>query len=139
MRTVRLARVAAEGLRLRRLVLRLVRRAGYGAVAAVFALFALGLVHVLGILALSEFAGMLPFWAALIVLGCDVVVIGVFALLASGHVPDRVEVEARQLRDNSLREMRNSLALSAALGPAGRMAGRGAFGIGRRLLRRRRD
>ena len=119
---------------------RVAKRAAFGAVAAVFGLAALVLVHVLVFLALLDFAGMLAFWAALIVLGIDVVFAGMFGLLARGHAPDRVEVEAQQLRDHSLREMRNAGALSMALGPAGRMAGRGVFGLGRRMMsRRRRD
>ena len=141
MRPLRLARVAAqaEGLRLRRMLMRLVRRAAYGGVAAVFALAALVVVHVLGFLALTEFAGMLGFWAALIVFGVDAVLAGLFGLLSRGNVPDRVETEARQLRDNSLREMRNAGLLGLAIGPAGRVAGRGVFGLGRRMMRRKRD
>lgn len=140
MRTLRLAKVAAqaEGLRLRRLVRRAVKRVAFGAVAAVFALAVLVMLHALVFLALTGFAQMLPFWAALIVFGIDAVFAGIFGLLSRGGVPDRVEVEAQQLRDNSLREMRNAGALSLALGPAGRMAGRGAFGLGRRFLSRKR-
>ena len=82
MRAVRLAKVAAqaEGLRLRRLVRRLAKRAAFGAVAAAFGLAALVLLHVLVFLALVDFAGMLGFWAALIVLGLDVVFAGLFGL-----------------------------------------------------------
>ncbi len=121
------------------MLMRLARRAAYGGVAAVFALAALVVVHVLGFLALTEFAGMLGFWAALIVFGVDAVLAGLFGLLSRGNVPDRVETEARQLRDNSLREMRNAGLLGLAIGPAGRVAGRGVFGLGRRMMRRKRD
>ncbi len=140
MRTLRLAQVAAqaEGLIVKRTVLRYGRRAAYGVVAAVFGIALLVMVHVAGWLALTDFGGILPFWASLIVLGVDLVLAVLFALLARGTLPDVVEREARELRDRSLLELRNTALLGFALGPAGRVAGRGAFGMAKRLVGRKR-
>ena len=86
MRTVRLARVAAraETVRIKRLVLRSVRRVAFAAVALVFAIACLVLLHALGFEALTQFAGMAPFWALLIVFGVDVVFAVIFGILAAG-------------------------------------------------------
>ena len=140
MRTLRLAQVAAqaEALIVKRTALRYGRRAAYGAVAAVFGLALLVMVHVTGWLALTGFGGITPFWSSVIVLGVDLLIAGLFALLARGSLPDPIEREARDLRDRSLLELRNTALLGFALGPAGRVAGRGAFGMAKRLVGRKR-
>ena len=140
MRTLRLAQVAAqaEGLMIKRSVLRYGRRAVYGAIAAVFGLALLVMLHVTGWLALTGFGGVTPFWSSVIVLGVDLLIAGLFALLARGTLPDVVEREARELRDRSLLELRNTALLGFALGPAGRVAGRGALGVAKRLVGRKR-
>ena len=140
MRTLRLAQVAAqaEGLIVKRTVLRYGKRAAYGVVAAVFGVALLVMLHVVGWLALTGFGGITPFWSSVIVLGVDLLLAGLFALLARGTLPDPVEREARALRDQSLLELRNTALLGFALGPAGRVAGRGAFGMAKRLVGRKR-
>ena len=139
MRTLRLAQVAAqaEALIVKRTALRYGRRAAYGAVAAVFGLALLVMLHVTGWLALTGFGGITPFWSSVIVLGVDLLLAGLFALLARGSLPDPIEREARDLRDRSLLELRNTALLGFALGPAGRVAGRGVFGMARRLVGRK--
>ena len=140
MRTLRLAQVAAqaEALIVKRMALRFGRRAAYGAVAAVFGLALLVMVHVTGWLALTGFGGVTPFWSSVIVLGVDLLIAGLFALLARGALPDPIEREARELRDRSLLELRNTALLGLARGPAGRVAGRGVFGMAKRLVGRKR-
>lgn len=148
MRTVRLAKVAAraETVRLRRLLLRSLRRAAYAAVALVFAIACLVLLHVLGFEALTQFAGMASFWAALIVFGVDVVFTAIFGILAAGVVPDPIEREALALRQRSVGELRGALARDAILGSASGMFNRRSQGFGvtlgsslvRSLLRRAR-
>lgn len=140
MRTLRLAQVAAqaEGLIVKRTALRYGKRAAYGVVAAVFALALLVMVHVAGWFALTQFGGITPFWSSVIVLGVDLLFAGLFGLLARGTLPDPVEREARELRDRSLLELRNTALLGFALGPAGRVAGRGVFGVAKRLVGRKR-
>ena len=140
MRTLRLAQVAAqaEGLVLKRTALRFGKRAAYGAVAAVFALALLVMVHVIGWVALNSLGGITPFWSSVIVFGVDLVLAVLFGLLARGTLPDTVEREALELRDRSLLELRNTALLGLAFGPAGRVAGRGAFGLAKRLVGRRR-
>ena len=148
MRSVRLAKVAAraETVRIRRLLSRTVKRVVFGVVAALFAVACLVLVHVLGFEALTQFAAMAPFWAALIVFGVDVVFTVIFGILAAGVVPDPIEREALALRQRSVGELRGALARDALLGSAGGLFGRRSQGLGmtlgsslvRSLLRRAR-
>ncbi len=132
MRTVRLAKVAAraETVRLRRLLLRSVRRVAFGAVATVFAIASLVLLHALGFEALTQFAGMAPFWAMLIVFAVDVVFAVIFGILAAGVVPDPIEREALALRQRSVGELRGALARDALLGGAGGLFARRSQGPG---------
>jgi hypothetical protein len=126
MRTTRLARLAAEAeiLLIRREINTAMRRAVYGAVAAVFGLGVLVLLHVLGFLALEQFAKFSPLVASAIILGVDLVLAGVFALLASGAMKDPVAAEARLIRDQSLAQIKDTLTMAAVLKPAGRLLGR---------------
>ena len=126
MRTTRLASVAAQSeiLLLKRNARSGIRRAIYGAVAAVFGIGVLILLHVLGYMALVQFAHFTPFISAAIVLGVDVVFVLIFGLLASGAVKDPVAEEARALRDQSLAQLRESLQAAALLRPAARLLGR---------------
>jgi hypothetical protein len=126
MRTLTLTRLAAQAevLVLRRQASAVARRAAYGAVAAVFALGALVLLHVVGYLALLQFALMPPFYAALIVLGADLLFLLLFALMASGTITDPLLAEARLVRDQSLEQVRESLTVAALIRPAGRLLGR---------------
>ena len=123
MRTARLARVAAQAeiLLIKRTVSGFVRRALYGAVAAVFALGLLTGLHVLGALALVEYAHMVPVAAVAIVGGVDLVIVVVFGLLAAGEIKDPVIEEARRVRDQSIEQARATLTLAALLAPATRM------------------
>ena len=145
MRTVRLAKVAAraEAVRWKRIARRAIRRVAYGAVALVFALACLVLLHALGFEALTQFGGVAPFWAMLIVFGCDIVLAIVFGILAAGAVADPIEREALALRERSVAELRGAFARDAMLGTAASMVGRrGGLGMNvgsalvRSLLRR---
>jgi hypothetical protein len=126
MRTTRLARLAAEAeiLLVRREIKTAIRRAIYGAVAAVFALGALILLHVLGYIALRQYAQLAPIGAAAIILGVDAAITLIFGLLASGAMKDPVAEEARMIRDQSLAQIKDTLTMAAVLKPAGRMLGR---------------
>jgi hypothetical protein len=123
MRTVRLARVAAQAeiLLVRRLATILARRAVYGAVAAVFALAVLVLAHAAAVVALEQYAGLPPLAALGIVLAVDLVIAVVFGLMAGGKINDPLVEEARRVRDQSLEQARQSLTLAAMLAPATRM------------------
>jgi hypothetical protein len=126
MRTLKLARVAADAeiLLLRRKLQTLQRRAIYGVVAAVFAVGVLILLHVMAYLALETFAHLTPFISVCIVGGVDLALVIIFALLASGKMPDPVAEEAIQLRDQSIAQMKTSMSAAAVLVPAGRFLGR---------------
>jgi hypothetical protein len=120
MRTATFAKVAAQAelMIIRRQATAIARRAVFALVAAVFGVGVLILLHIIGYMALLQFAHIPPFDAALIVLGVDLVFMVVFALLASGNVADPVMEEARRVRDQSLTQ-------AALLRPAGRFLGRG--------------
>ena len=126
MRTLKLTQIAAraELLLLRRQATVVFRRVAYGAVAAVFGLGVLVLLHVIGYMALLQFAGLAPFYCALIVAGVDVVFMLIFLLLASGKMADPVAAEARLVRDQSLEQARESLTIAAMVRPAARILGR---------------
>jgi hypothetical protein len=135
MRTVRLARVAAQAeiLLLRRMLTVVVRHAIFGAVAAVFAIAALVGVHVAGVLALEQFAHLSPLASVAIVLAVDLVIAVIFGLLASGKIADPVADEARRVRDQSLEQARQSLTLASMLAPATRLVAQ--TGVLRMLVR----
>lgn len=113
MRTLELAKVAAaaETLRLRRIVRRQALRAVFGAVAAVFALAALVVLHVVAWQALLLLVS--PIQATLIVLAVDVAIAIALGVMAMRDVPDAVEQEAKQIRTQALIEMRSSLTMMA--------------------------
>jgi cobalamin biosynthesis protein CobD/CbiB len=111
MRSVELARAAAqaEALYLRRVAQRQVSRAVFGAIAAVFGIAILVMVHVLAYDLLLGYVS--PPITAVILLAFDLVVAIVFAVLARRNEPDQIEQEAKMLRDQSIAEMRSSLTL----------------------------
>ena len=114
------------------------RRASFLAVAALFGLFALGLLHVAAYLALAVSANIAPVWSALIVVGCDGLICGVALILARSGGPDAIAIEARMTRDRALSDIRGSLAIATLTGPAGRLAGRGVVGLLLSVFTRRR-
>ena len=111
MRSVELARAAAqaEALYLRRMAQRQAVRGVFGAVAAVFGLAILVMVHVLIYVILIGYVS--PPIAAVILLALDLVLAIVFAVLARRDEPGQIEQEAKLLRDQSLVELRSSLTL----------------------------
>ena len=148
MRTVDLGRTAAQAelLMIQRMVRRQAMRVVWGAVAAVFAIGVLIMLHVIAYTALAMV--LQPLLDAAVLLGFDLLVMIVFVVFAVRGAPDAIEAEARAIRDQALTEMRESLAVSALLGPPGRIAmrtiGRKKFwsmtvgALGRRLLSRKR-
>ncbi len=117
---------------------RVARQIAFLAAAAVFGVFALGALHVGAFLALAGGAHVRPVWAALIVVGADVVICLFSLLLARTGGPDAKAIEARLKRDRALSDLRASFAIATLSGPAGRVAGRGAIGLFRHLTARRR-
>jgi hypothetical protein len=125
-RTTRLARLAAEAeiLLIRREIRMIINRAIYGAVAAVFGLFLLSAAHVIAYMALRQYGGLGPVVAAAVILGVDLLVTVIFALLANGAMTDPLADEARLIRDQSIAQIKDTLTMAAVLKPAGRMLGR---------------
>ncbi len=132
MRTVELGRTAAQAelLRFKRMLRRQAMRGVWGAVAAVFAVAVLAMIHVLAFVILEPL--ITPIWSAVVVLAFDLLMLVIFGLIAVNGKPDRIEIQAREVRDLALLEMRESMAVSALLNPVGRVvlkaAGRGALG-----------
>lgn len=118
MRAVELAKVAAsaEALRLRRMARRQALHAAFYAAAGVFGIAAFVVLHVVLYQLLALALG--PLWASVALLVLDLAVAGVFVFLALRDTPDGIEEEARQIRQQALVEMRQSLtfpALAASL------------------------
>lgn len=109
MRTVELTKVAvaSEGLRLRRFARRQALRVAFGVGAAVFALFALGVLHFTIFIVIERWLG--PIGSVLVVLALDVIGAGVLGAMAFSSKPDTVEQEARDVRAQALIELRRSL------------------------------
>lgn len=112
MRTLRLARIAAEaeGIRLRHRVQRT-------AVRGVFALIALGFLVAAGVF--FHIAGW--FWlrerweppaSAMIIGGVDIVLAGLLALLAARSSASRTELEALAVRQRAVESIASTLAIS---------------------------
>ena len=135
MRTVDLGRTAAQAevVRLKRLIHRQIMRAVWGAVAVVFVIAVLVMIHVVAYFALVP-ALLSPLLGAVALLVFDIVVAAIFGLLAKSGAPDAVEAEAKLVRDEALIGMRQSLAVSALLSPVTRLilrtrGGKSAWGM----------
>jgi len=129
MQSLKLARIAAEAerLRLKRHVRRLVMRAIFGAIAGLFLLFAFMSAHVAGYIALR--LRLEPLYAALVVLGVDLVLAILLGVIASRGGEDALEREARDVRDRALGQLRDRAAMVALIGPLARIFGkRGVYG-----------
>ena len=113
MRTLRLARIAAEaeGLRLRHRAQRLATRMACAIVATGFLLAALMFVHI------AVWFWLRLYWdrpyVALIVAGGDFVLAILLGLVAARSSPSRVELEALAVRRRALENAAGTLAFSA--------------------------
>jgi hypothetical protein len=124
MRALRLARIAAEAevLRLRRRARRTGIRAGFAGVAVVFGIAALCFGHVAVFVALKHSFG--PTSSALIVLGGDLLIAVILASVASISTPDRIEIEALQVRERAVQQIEEAFAAAALAASLSRMVGR---------------
>ena len=144
MKAVDLAKLAAaaEGLRFKRQLLRYGRQAAFLVLGAVFGLLAVLGAHVV-LWSLCD--GPWHFgivWSSVTVFGVDLLIALILVLLGRSKQPSVLEMEARITRDRTLAELRSAVALtavtSAITGPAGRFAGRSAWGLLRKLAPQRR-
>jgi hypothetical protein len=119
MRTLRLARVAAEaeGLLLRRRLRGIALRAALGAVAAFFACAAIAMLHVYAWLRLRPLWG--SEWAVLAIAGADLVLAIILGLFAARSPSDRIAEQAVAVRDQAISEMRSMLTFTSMLRPLG--------------------
>lgn len=140
MKAVDLAKLAAaaEGLRFKRQLMRYGRQVAFLILAAIFGLFALVGAHVV-LWSLCD--GPWHFgivWSSVAVFGFDLAIALVLVALGRSKQPGRLEMEARITRDRTIAELKSAVALtavtSAITGPAGRFAGRSAWGLVRKLL-----
>jgi hypothetical protein len=117
MRTLRLARVAAEAeaLLLRRRLRSIAIRAALGLVAGLFLIGAAGMLHVFLWVRLEPRLG--AAMTALAMAGGDALVAIVIGLFAMRTPADRVAEGAVAVRDQAVNEMRNAVTLGALLRP----------------------
>lgn|SRR5487761_2091758 len=131
MRTLRLARIAAEaeGLRLRRLARRTAIRLAIGMVALVFLGCALAVFHVGVWFLLRIDMGWQSQIAALSMAGFDLAIGLVLVVMAVQLSPGRVERDALDVRRRAWENASNSFAMSAMLLPVLRLT----IGLMRRM------
>jgi hypothetical protein len=130
MRLLDLARAAleAEGLHLRR------QARARGIQAALAGAVVIFLILLLGMLHLAGFAALAPEWgtarAALILAGADLAVALALALAARRAGHDRLAAEARQVRQQAVRQMGDGAARALVLAPVlhGRSLKKGLLG-----------
>jgi hypothetical protein len=117
MRVTRLIRIAAEAeaLRLRQFARRQAGRLVLGLIALVFLAAAVAVAHAVGYLALRLV--LKPVFAALIILGIDLVLGAVFGMLAARSSPGQVEREALAVRRQAVAYLEQSVALWTVLTP----------------------
>ncbi len=117
MRTLRLARVAAEaeGLLLRRRLRGIAIRAVLAAVALLFLTGAIAILHAYLYLRIRPMIG--PEMALLAIAGGDAVLAIILGLLALYTPADRIATDAAMVRDRAMAEMRNAFTFSAMLRP----------------------
>jgi hypothetical protein len=118
MRPLGLARAAAEAevLRLRRRLRRTIIRAVYALIGAIFAFATLCMAHAAVFMALRHSLG--PTGSALIVLGADLTIAAICVVLASVSSPDRIELEAQQVRERAREELEEMAAAASFTAPA---------------------
>jgi hypothetical protein len=123
MRTLRLARIAAEaeGLRLRRQAGRTAVRVVVGLIGLMFLGAALVFAHIAAWYWLRVGAGWAAPGTATAITGADLVIAAFLAVLAARSSPGRVELEALQVRRRALETATGSFALVTVLTPALRL------------------
>ena len=123
MRTLRLARIAAEaeGLRLRRQAQRTAVRMVIGLIGLMFLGWALAFAHVAVWYSLRLAALWTAPAAASAIAGGDLVIAACLALWAARSSPGRVEMDALLVRQRALESATSGFALAAILGPVLRL------------------
>jgi hypothetical protein len=127
MRTLRLARVAAEaeGLRLRSMAQRTVTRVILGLVALIFLCGTLAFAHIAIWYWLRLTYSWPQIWTALALGGGDLVITIVLAALAARSAPGRVEREALEVRQRAWQNAASSVAFSSMAVPLLRLLVKG--------------
>ena len=112
MRSINLLRIAfeAELLRLRAMVARQGRRAAFGIVAFIFVIGVVILAEAAGWQALRLYVASIA--ATLILLGVNLVIAGIFGLLAMRSSPGHAEQEALRVRQQALGAARGFFAFT---------------------------
>lgn len=121
MRAARLARVAteAEFLRIRHMLKRQGMRAAFGALAVVFALSTLVLLNLIGWQLLRLYVQ--PIYATLILLGINLAIAIMFAVLAARSLPTHAEREALRIRQDALQAAQGALAIATLVPLVGKL------------------
>jgi hypothetical protein len=130
MRTVTLARVAAEaeGLYIKGMIRRQVRRVVFAIVGGVFFMAALGVAHAVAWTLLTPYLA--PLYALLAILGFDVLLGVIMLALAASDRPSATEREALEIRHKATSQLGSSLASFMMLRPLIRLLpGRHLYGV----------
>ena len=121
MRSLRLTQIAlqAELLRLRRLGRRTAMRVVMALIALPFMLATFGFLEA----ALWNWVSrhLLPAYAALIAAGVNILIGGVFLVIAAMLGDSRVEIEALKVRQRALEDARREITVTALLAPVARL------------------
>jgi hypothetical protein len=134
-RSINLLKVAfdAEVLRMRAMAARQGRRAVFAFLALIFVMAVLVLAEATGWLALR--LRFQPIQVTLILLGVNLLIAGIFGVLAMRSSPGHTEHEALRVRRQALEAARGTLALAAAVPAVTRLLGSGSERNGRRAWR----
>jgi hypothetical protein len=124
MRALRLAQMAAQAelLRLRRRLRRAIIRAVYALIGAIFAFATLCFAHIAVFMVLRHSLG--PTSSTLVVLGADLGIAAICVVLASVSTPDRIELEAQQVRERAQKELEEIAAAASVAAPAAWLLGK---------------
>lgn len=123
MRTLRLARIAAEaeGLRLRRQMRRSALRLVTGLIALIFVGWAVAFAHIAVWFWLRGAAGWAQPGTAMALAGGDLAIAAFLVVLMARSSPGRIEMEALQVRQRALENATSSFALASVLVPTVRL------------------
>ena len=108
-RMTKLLRLAAqaEGLRWRRTGRGYAIQAGLAAAAAVIGLILLVMLHIAAFAWLAQGDDQGPVWAAFLVAAMDLMLVALLGWLAAQHSPDPLALQAAQVRDDALQQLRS--------------------------------
>jgi len=119
MRPLRLARIAAEaeGVRLRGMLTRIVKRIILGLIALIFILAAIVFAHIAAWIEIRAALTLTDLGTAGILGGSDLLLALILGLMANYSRPSKVEVEAYEVRRKAIEGIRSAMSMTQFLLP----------------------